>query len=79
MHLQAVGLRRNREMAEFTVEEVAYELQRRRERDGVRCALLIGAGCSYQAGIPLAQGFVDRIARDWPREYARAAAKTYPL
>ncbi|MFO1157044.1 MAG: hypothetical protein U1E43_09855 [Rhodospirillales bacterium] len=65
-------------MAEFTVEDVAYELQRRRERDGVRCALLIGAGCSYQAGIPLAQGFVDRIAQDYPREYARAPEKTYP-
>lgn len=65
-------------MAEFTVEDVAYELQRRRERDGVKCALLIGAGCSYQAGIPLAQGFVDRIAEDYPREYARAPEKTYP-
>lgn len=63
--------------SEFTVEDVAYEL-RRRERDGVRCALLIGAGCSYQAGIPLAQGFVDRIAQDYPREYARAPEKTYP-
>ncbi len=61
----------------FTVEDVAYELQRR-QRDGVRCALLIGAGCSYQAGIPLAQGFVDRIAQDYPREYARAPEKTYP-
>lgn len=62
----------------FTVEDVAYELQRRRERDGGRCALLIGAGCSVQAGIPLAQGFVDRIAQDYPREYARAPEKTYP-
>jgi hypothetical protein len=66
-------------MAGWTVEDVAYELQRRRDADGVRCALLIGAGCSYQAGIPLAQGFVDRIAASWPREYARAADKTYPL
>ena len=66
-------------MADWTVEDVAYELQRRRDEDEVRCALLIGAGCSYQAGIPLAQGFVERIARDWPREFGRTADKTYPL
>jgi tetratricopeptide (TPR) repeat protein len=43
-----------------------------------KCALLIGAGCSVKAGIPLASGFVRIIEEDWPRAYRRAEKKTYP-
>ena len=42
------------------------------------CALLIGAGCSAKAGIPLAAGFVETIRERWPRAYERARHKTYP-
>ena len=41
----------------------------------VRTVLLAGAGCSYQAGIPLARGFVDDIKARFPEEYERAVEK----
>ncbi|MEG3618654.1 SIR2 family protein [Magnetovibrio sp. PR-2] len=40
-------------------------------------ALLIGAGCSKSAGIPLAQGFIDEIKADYRKDYDRAKEKTY--
>ena len=41
-------------------------------------SLLIGAGCSVTAGIPLASGFVNEIERRFPTKYARAAEpRTY--
>jgi len=43
-----------------------------------RCALLIGAGCSFKAGIPTAAGFVDVIKEERKRAYERAKEKTYP-
>lgn len=61
----------------WTVDDVADHI-RRKVDGGRRCALLIGAGCSYQAGIPLASGFVDEIRTRFPREYGRAAEQTYP-
>ncbi|MEA3293787.1 MAG: hypothetical protein U9P81_02260 [Euryarchaeota archaeon] len=45
---------------------------------GKKCTLLIGAGCSYKAGIPLASGFVEIIEHDYPNAYERAKEKTYP-
>jgi len=66
-------------MPERTVKEVADLVRRKREKNGVRCALLIGAGCSFQAGIPLASGFVEQIRERFPDEYTRAEEKTYPL
>src|SRR5262245_52502161 len=42
------------------------------------CALLIGAGVSVKAGIPLASGFVERICTLHPAAHKRASAKTYP-
>ncbi|MCD6160157.1 MAG: SIR2 family protein [Kosmotoga sp.] len=44
---------------------------------GKKCALLIGTGCSAQAGIPTAEKFVDIIERDRPRDFARAPKKSY--
>lgn len=61
----------------WTMDDVAYHVRRKVE-DGKQCALLIGAGCSFQAGIPLASGFVDEIRTRYPREYERAPEKTYP-
>ena len=43
------------------------------------CSLLIGAGCSVTAGIPLAAGFVDIIKTRFPKHYAGVEPKTYPM
>ena len=45
---------------------------------GKSCALLIGAGCSAKAGIPVAGGFVETIKVRWNSAYTRAGSKTYP-
>lgn len=42
------------------------------------CTLLIGAGCSVKAGIPLAKDFVEIIKEKYPLKYAAAKDKTYP-
>ena len=38
-----------------------------------QCVLLIGAGCSVTAGIPLARELVQEIQREYPRAYERAS------
>lgn len=48
--------------------EVCFEAIRARGARGV--ALLIGAGCSFTAGIPLARGFVERISQKYPERCA---------
>ncbi len=60
-----------------TIEDVAETLRGVKGRDA-GCCLLIGAGCSVKAGIPTAQGFVDRIEEKHPRAYGRAKKKQYP-
>src|SRR5207245_172581 len=42
------------------------------------CTLLIGAGCSFTAGVPLASGFVAIVKERYREAYARAKEKTYP-
>ena len=59
-----------------SIEEVAETLQNARAR-GRGCTLLIGAGCSVKAGIPIAAGIVDAIKERYPRAYQRARSKTY--
>ncbi len=54
------------------------EAVRGAKQRGKKCALLIGAGCSVSAGIPLASGFVDIIKKDWPTAFKRAKEETYP-
>jgi hypothetical protein len=64
----------------WTLEQVAQEIRRNaNKRVPVRTVLLAGAGCSYQAGIPLARGFVDDIKARFPQEYERATKKTYSI
>lgn len=57
--------------SDWTVEDVAGLL-----RDGEGkvhpCCLLIGAGASLSAGIPLGAGFVAKIKELHPQAYARA-------
>ena len=60
-----------------TLDDVAAQLTKNKARDR-SCALLIGAGCSVQAGIPLARGFVDEIRKRYPGDYEHAAEKSYP-
>jgi Tfp pilus assembly protein PilF len=45
---------------------------------GRGCALLVGAGCSFKAGIPTAGGFVEVIKDRYEHAYKRADEKTYP-
>ena len=61
---------------ERTLEDVVETLQAAKHR-GKSCTLLIGAGCSVEAGIPNAQGFVNIIKARHPRAYERAKEKTY--
>ena len=64
----------------WTLEQVAQEIRKNaNKRVPVRTVLLAGAGSSYQAGIPLARGFVDDIKARFPEEYERAVKKTYPI
>ncbi len=48
------------------------------KRRSKKCSLLIGAGCSSTANIPLASGFVQTIKKDFPCAYERATEKKYP-
>src|SRR5512144_3408592 len=65
---------------EWTLEQVAQEIRKNvNKRTPVRTVLLVGAGCSFQAGIPLARGFVDEINARFPDAFDRAAEKTYPV
>jgi tetratricopeptide (TPR) repeat protein len=59
-----------------SVDEVAETLQNAKGR-GRGCTLLIGAGCSVKAGIPIAAGLVEVIKARYPRAYERAETKTY--
>ncbi len=64
-------------MANRTLDDVVTQLKKNKQR-GRSCALLTGAGCSVQAGIPLARGFVEEIRNRFPSDYEHAAQKTYP-
>ncbi|TKY91164.1 MAG: hypothetical protein C5S46_07260, partial [Candidatus Methanomarinus sp.] len=56
-----------------------YENLSKTKELGKKCTLLIGAGCSVKAGIPLASDFVDIIEDYYPNAYKRAKEKTYPM
>ncbi len=60
-----------------TISDVAVSLRRGRDRK-VPCSVLIGAGCSFSAGIPLASGIEKWIEDNDPGAYRRAQEKTAP-
>src|SRR5882672_4455261 len=60
-----------------SINEIRETLQNARSRRR-GCTLLIGAGCSFKAGIPTASGFVDIIRDEYKDAYQRAPEKTYP-
>ncbi len=60
-----------------SIDDIVETLRNAKDR-GRGCTVLIGAGCSVEAGIPTAAGFVDVIKQRYPRAYERAEAKTYP-
>lgn len=61
---------------ERDIDDILMSLKDMRQRDR-RCALLIGAGCSLSAGIPLAGGIVKAIEQQHPSAYRNARTKTY--
>src|SRR5207248_4258643 len=59
------------------IQDVVETLKKAKDR-GKACTLLIGAGCSVKAGIPLAAKFVDLISQEYPYKYSQVKEKTYP-
>ncbi len=59
------------------ISSIAENLRHAKKR-GRGGTLLIGAGCSESAGIPLASKFVEIIKKKYPNAYRRAVEKTYP-
>jgi cytochrome c-type biogenesis protein CcmH/NrfG len=59
------------------IQDVIETLKKAKDR-GKACTLLIGAGCSVKAGIPLASEFVEIIGQEYPYKYSQVKEKTYP-
>jgi len=59
------------------IQDVVETLKKAKDR-GKACTLLIGAGCSVKAGIPLAAKFVELISQEYPYKYSQVQEKTYP-
>jgi tetratricopeptide (TPR) repeat protein len=56
----------------FIAEKLKLVRINRRENMNIGCTLLIGAGCSKEAGIPLASEFVEIIRKENPEAYRQA-------
>jgi hypothetical protein len=59
------------------LDDIAEALRAAKDRGG-KCTLLIGAGCSLGAGIPLSSGIVDDIRKTYPSAYKRAQERHNP-
>jgi NAD-dependent SIR2 family protein deacetylase len=62
---------------DFTIDDIVDQLNHNKE-NGHSCVMLIGAGCSKSAGIPLASEIVDIIRKNHRRCYDRAKPQDYP-
>ena len=67
-----------------SVHDVAESLRRGRslgrgddKKAPVKCCLLIGAGCSVSAGVPLARDFSKQIKKEYPHAYDKTKPETY--
>ncbi|MET3696654.1 hypothetical protein SAMN05877753_103101 [Bacillus oleivorans] len=58
------------------IDQVVDVLKNMSDR-GIKCNLLVGAGCSVTAGIPTASGIVDIIREKFPSIYNTVKDKTY--
>jgi hypothetical protein len=63
-------------VTERQVQDVVETLKKAHDRE-TGCVLLIGAGCSKTAGIPLASEFVEIIRKEYPKAYKYATPPTY--
>jgi hypothetical protein len=54
-----------------TLSDAAASLR----RANGKCVILMGAGCSKSAGIPLAGELISEIERDYPEAFRRAKDK----
>jgi hypothetical protein len=63
-----------------SVERVVEAVKSANERKGGKggCSLLLGAGCSASAGIPVASRFIEIIKERFPRAAMHARRDTYP-
>jgi NAD-dependent SIR2 family protein deacetylase len=61
---------------ERTIDDLLETIRSAKDQ-GRSCSLLVGAGCSDTAGVPLASGFVDEIKKRYPQAYDRADKETY--
>ncbi|TAN61242.1 hypothetical protein EPN18_07055, partial [bacterium] len=52
-----------------TTIDIIIEKLRNAHKSDTKCAILIGAGCSVSAGIPVGSGIIKRIAQDFPASY----------
>ncbi|HYV25504.1 MAG TPA: SIR2 family protein [Pyrinomonadaceae bacterium] len=59
------------------IQDVVETLKNARDANKA-CTLLIGAGCSVKAGIPLAAEFIDIICKKYPHKSSQVKEKTYP-
>ena len=63
-------------MEQRTIKDLVEDLADNAE-NGRTAAMLIGAGCSKTAGIPLAAEFVAEIKRTHGKDFKRAKQQTY--
>jgi hypothetical protein len=64
------------EMETRTIAEIAEQL-RHLKVQGRKCTLMLGAGCSVEAGIPAAGGFVECIQERFPVAYEKEPERSY--
>lgn len=63
---------------ERSLEQVLDAVQKTQTGGSAPICLLIGAGCSVSAGIPVASELVGQIQQRYPAAYARTKGRTFP-
>ena len=61
-----------------TTLDIVVETLENAKQDNKGCSVLIGAGCSVSAGVPLAPGFVQEFSKKYPKRFAVVQQQTYP-